>query len=109
MTSEIYEVINHYDTEAQAFDEHDVSSAINKFIKGRGEEPIPDEWLAEAIAFDLIPRSNNKPTQWGTCYGPMWVGSDEHWAMQEYPSLQSVTPEIIDYWIERARTQSTRY
>jgi hypothetical protein len=45
----------------------------------------------------------DKDTGWGTYFGPMATGTCKDGTRWELPSLKSVTPDVLDYWVIRAR------
>lgn len=99
----IIDALNDYDFVKEPLDEHQISAAVNSFIKEKNKPDIPAEWLAEAMAFDFCADYQNAETGWGTYYGPMMVWANENGTSTESPSIKLVTPEIINYWTMRAR------
>lgn len=59
---------------------------------------------AEAMAFAFTPDYPNERTGWGTYYGPMLVFGNERGEITESPSIQMVTPEMLEYWEKRSAT-----
>lgn len=70
-------VIDNLDLLSEPFAEHQISGAINSFIKEKNKKDIPPQWLAEAMAFDFVQDYQNKETGWGTYYGPMMVWNNQ--------------------------------
>lgn len=99
----IESVLNSFETLAEPFDEYQVNSAVNAFIKEeKNEEDIPLNWLAEVMAFGFHQNYQHQETGWGTYYGPMWVKPNQDGTATEAPSIKLVTPEMIEYWTKRA-------
>ena len=82
-------------------DEHAVSSALRQLKPEDGHE-IEFELLSELMAFDFAEDYSHKETGWGTYFGPMMTWSNGDGTFTESPSIQMVTPEMIDYWEARA-------
>jgi len=99
----ISEIIDSLDILSEPIAEHKISREVNSFIKEKDKEDIPYQWLAEAMAFDFVENYQNKETSWGTYYGPMMVLNNEDGTATESPSIQLLTPEIIEYWEERSK------
>ena len=61
------------------------------------------EDLAEQIAFEFVENYTNKETGWGTYYGPMMVFPEQQNQMVEYPSIQKLTLDTLNYWHQRSK------
>ena len=102
----IKEIIEPFDKLSNTkFDEHDVSTSYRKLIP-EDKTQIDETLKAELMAFDFAEDYQDKKTGWGTYFGPMMVWNNEDGTATESPSIKLITPEMIDYWDERA-TQST--
>ncbi len=85
------------------YGEHEIADNIKKIIDEQGEEyKLHDEDIAERIAFDFLPEYPDDKTGWRTYYGPMYVIPNKQRQMVEYPSIQSVSEQILSYWGDRA-------
>lgn len=98
----ISDVLKDFETSKEPFAEHQISTAINAFIKDKNKSDIPVEWLAEALAFDFHPKHEDTASNWGTYYGPQFVGTKDDGTPVEWPNITKVSPEIIDLWVKRA-------
>ncbi len=85
---------------AKKFDEHEVRSALTS-LNIEGKEPGP-ELLAELMAFSF---QENNPNSDGHrfYFGSMMTWRAEDGTVTEYPSVEKVTPEMINYWTDRAK------
>ncbi|MFQ5688222.1 MAG: DUF4209 domain-containing protein [Candidatus Scalindua sp.] len=99
----ISKIIDGLNLLSEPFAEHEISRAINSYIKEKNKKEIPPQWLAESMAFEFVHNYQDKETSWGTYYGPMMVWSNEDGTSTESPSIKLVTSEILDYWEERSR------
>jgi hypothetical protein len=99
----IKETLQQFDKlDKKRFDEHAVSSALRQ-LRPTDEKEISFELLSELMAFDFAEDYSHKDTGWGTYFGPMMTWSNGDGTMTESPSIQRVTPEMIDYWEARAK------
>ncbi len=96
-------VLGEFDQEIKSISERDVSKAIQS-IKDPNLSELPMQLIAEAMAFDFWENYRNQETGWGTYYGPMFVFSNAEGTATEWPSVRKVTEQIINYWIDRAKT-----
>lgn len=79
--------------------EHKIAEEMKNILKKEGESyKLSNEDIAEKIAFDYLPEYPNNNSGWGTYYGPMFIQS-----MKEYPSIQQINEEILNYWEGRAK------
>jgi len=101
--NEISEFLKSIDSISEPIAEHNIANKIKSFAKEKFGENIPDILLWEQMAFDLVENYTNKETGWGTYFGPFYVLPNEQGQMMEYPSIQLLTPEIINYWEKRAK------
>lgn len=99
----IKEIIEPFDKLSNTkFDEHDVSTSLRKLIPD-DKTQIDETLKAELMAFDFAEDYQDKKTGWGTYFGPMMVWNNEDGTATESPSIKLITPEMIDYWDERAK------
>jgi lysyl-tRNA synthetase class 1 len=85
---------------------HDVSAAVDRLaadIRQNGGTPGPDI-MAEAFAMSVCQCEEDRPSHWGTCYGPMVVFDG-----RESPAFRLVTPDSVSYWTARARATGHPY
>ena len=84
--------------------EHKIAGEIKNILKKEGESYKPSsEDIAEQIAFDFLPEYPNNNSGWGTYYGPMFILPNKQGQMVEYPSIQQINEETLDYWESRAK------
>ncbi|MCE5340078.1 MAG: DUF4209 domain-containing protein [Planctomycetaceae bacterium] len=103
MVNEIEKVLSAFENATDPFDEHEVSEAVRKLRKKDDKSEPPMEWLAEYTAFDFYEDGSEQGSVWGIYFGPMMSGKDKDGTTWEIPSLNQVTPEILDYWYNRAK------
>ena len=79
-----------------------IGDAIKNILTEDKEYKRTKEDVLEWMAFDFQP--DYPPDKgWGTYYGPMWVFPDQNTGqMIEYPSIQRVDQETLEYWTKRA-------
>jgi len=100
---EIKKFLKFLDSISEPITEYNIANKIKSFAKEKFNENIPDILLWEQIAFDLVENYTNKETGWGTYFGPLFVLPNEQGQIMEYPSIQLLTPEILNYWEKRAK------
>lgn len=95
------EVLERFERSPDPFHTYDVTGAIHELESAfrSGGDPVPDDLLAELIAFELVPDYRHTETGWGTYYGPAVVNQG-----REYPGLACITPAVVEHWTNRART-----
>ena len=99
---DIQQTLEPYESkDSKGFDEHVVGSVLRKLRPDEGEE-IELPLLAELMAFDFCENYNHEETGWGTYFGPMMVWNNGDGTSTESPSIKKVTPEMLDYWENRA-------
>lgn len=92
-------ILKCWDEVAEPIDEMSVGFAINAIVGSDGEN-LPDEILAEGLAFGFI--EGGRDPRWGTYFGPSSVLSNGDGTVTESPSIHRVTPQIIERWGNRA-------
>ena len=100
MDTTLESVLLHYDDLSTPFDENDVAAALRPLPDPESAEETAAR-TAEGIAFGVCEESTDRQPGWGTYYGPMLV-VPEAGGVRESPSIQFVTPEILEYWLRRA-------
>lgn len=98
-------VIDEFETRGDAYEVHDVHSALCQARKAL-ENPRAAEsygaW-AEILAFGLAgPDHNEKP--WGTYFGPMGSATNAEGETVYFPDITDADAKVIDLWIDRAHT-----
>ncbi len=97
------ELLDIFDRETKRISEREVSKAISSARDPKDLSEPPMQWLAEAMAFDFHENYHDQRTGWGTYYGPMFVCDNGDGTITEWPSLKKLTPQIIQYWSDRAK------
>jgi len=100
---EIRRFLKKLDILSEQISEHNISEKIRSFIKENFDENPPDVLIWEQMAFDFIENYPRDRSEWGTYFGPIFVGSNEKGEMVEYPSIRKITPDTISYWEKRAK------
>ncbi len=81
--------------------ERDISNLLKKFTP-ENNEPIDQLLLSEIIAFEFIENYQSKESGWNTYFRPMIEIRNNDGTGMESPSINLVTPEMIEYWTKRA-------
>lgn len=101
------EVLAAFETRSEPFDPHELAEAVRalgKQVEAAGEAVTLD-LRAEWLAFTLMENyRGDDGFNWGTYYSPVGVFHDAKGTRVEMPPVDEITPEIIAYWQERART-----
>jgi len=98
----INDIVSTFDTfENKSFDENNVSNELRKLLPPKRDETNPD-LLAEIMAFEFMEDYQDEDTGWGTYFGPMIVWNNADGSNTKFPSIGSITPEMIAYWENRA-------
>lgn len=108
LNNKIKKYLNELDKEVcplhSSLGEHKIAEEIKNILKKEGESYKPsNEDIAEQIAFDFLPEYPNNNSGWGTYYGPMFILPNKQGQMVEYPSIQQINEETLDYWESRAK------
>ena len=98
------QLLDKLDAQEEATSEEAMSGRLRQLRsdlekQGLGE---PEKLQAESMAFGFVEKYGGEATGWGTYYGPMMVMKDENGQWIEDPSIQLVTPEMIEYWARRS-------
>ena len=99
MTS-LQDTLRSFDNTTEPFAEYEIAQAIRETAPPGNTDP-PLQVTAELIAFELYENYQGDLGNWGTYYGPMSVSVSKDGDVYEYPSIDSITSEVIDYWAER--------
>jgi len=102
---ELNKILQSFEEASEPFDAAALSDAIVKLRHEAGSDnQRPMECRAESAAFLFCEEYGDQPSGWGTYYGPFYsrVGDDGKWLGA--PDIADVTPEILQYWAERAQT-----
>jgi len=103
MIDTIKKTLSEFENATEPFYEHSVSDAIRKLRDKDDKSEPPMEWLAEYMAFDFYEDNSEQESVWGTYFGPMMSGKNKDGTGFEFPSLSRVTPEMLNYWSNRAK------
>ena len=80
----------------------EISQKIGEIVK-ESNEKMTGENLYEFLAFELFPRHEEHKSERGTHFGSkMSFRNEEDNTITEYPSLQQITKEAVNYWAKRA-------
>ena len=96
------EILGSYDQKTKPITEEEIQRAIQSLRDPQDSSQPPMEWVAEVMAFGFFEDYQSQETGWGTYFGPMMVLKNDDGTFTESPSIQKVTPQIIQYWSERA-------
>jgi len=96
-------ILSRFEVRTDPFDEHEVSEAVRKARAKQDTSDLPLDWLAEAMAFGFSERPPTREEGWGTYFGPVFSEASKDGERDEWPSLDAVTPDMLDYWAVRAR------
>jgi len=86
----------------EPFDELVVSRQVRSVGEKLELNENPIEFIAEIFAFDLHEAGEN--SKWDLYYGPQLEGTNQDGSAFEYPSISMITSDIIQYWMNRAKT-----
>jgi len=109
MRKELSELLINLESEIASISYHGeylIADRIKELIRKDQGVAMDNHEIAEHIAFDFLANYPNNNSQWNTYYGPQFVFQDESGLSREYPSIQTVNAEIIDYWISRAKNST---
>ncbi len=84
----------------KTFDERDICTELKKLLP-ENKDDIDSSLLAEVMAFDFMEDYEDKKSGWGTYFGPMYVITSKEGSVTESPSIQLISPEMIEYWNRR--------
>lgn len=97
-------LIARLENDPSARDEHlfrEPFHAMGRAFHERGIE-VPEEVLAEEIAFSVHAHDRQDPSSWGLYFGPFMSWSTPSGESVDTPPLTMMTPAVLDYWRKRA-------
>ncbi len=99
-------VLDDFDRNTEAINDWDVSSALRGVPRSEGVPftELPLALRGELLAFDFMENHPSDTNPWDTYFGPMMTFRNTSNELTASPSLDLVTPEILDYWTERSAT-----
>jgi len=108
LPNELAEVMDRLEG-TERLDEHDIADAVRAVGKPLKETngSVPLGIQAEWMAFDFSENCPDEGELRGTYFGPR-VGYPQDGRWVEWPHIQLVTPEILDYWVARSTEASGR-
>lgn len=100
------QLLRSYDGQTEPFSEAEVINSLQSLSNENLESDVESQFLlqAERMAFGFHGNYPNDRNSWGTYYGPMIVSQDEKGQWFESPSIKLVTPEMLAYWLRRAKS-----
>jgi len=98
------QLLDKLDAQEEATSEAATSDRLRQFRSDLEKQGLDESLIlqAESMAFGFAENYPDETTGWGTYYGPMMVMKDEKGQWKEAPSIQLVTPEMIEYWARRS-------
>lgn len=95
----IKDVFAKYDVvEKKRFYAHDVSSELSQ-VDDKEKSTMAFQY--EMLAFALV--ASVSETEWGTHYGPQFIGKKSDGTPTSFPELSSITNDAVLYWERRAQ------
>ena len=91
------------DSWQEPISEYNISTKIREHITENYRDQIPEVILWEQVAFDFVENYPRRDSRWETYFGPLFILPNEEGQMVEYPSVQKITEDIINYWKKRAK------
>jgi hypothetical protein len=100
----VKQLLDKLDAQEGATSEAATSDRLRQFRSDLEKQGLDEPLIlqAESMAFGFAENYPDETTGWGTYYGPMMVMKDENGQWKEAPSIQLVTPEMIEYWARRS-------
>lgn len=95
----IDEVLTALDKSAELFQEREVANKIRSFLQESNIEKPDSVQLADLLAFEFMETVHDEDSRWNTHYKPHIILTDG----TEYPSINSITPDMVDKWETRAK------
>jgi len=83
------------------FDERCVLNELTNFASSNEITDL-EVLKYDVFAFGFYEHSQNNNINWGTYFGPFIVWKGDNGETYENPSLSLVTPEMVNYWIQRS-------
>src|SRR5438270_83604 len=100
-------LIQQFESTTDPFTVLDVQQALGKARRDLGQPSQEEDFGAwsEILAFSLADgTSYTGPSPWGTFFCPMGSMEDKEGKTRYFPDISGANVEVIDHWIERART-----
>ncbi|HMH49192.1 MAG TPA: DUF4209 domain-containing protein [Candidatus Acidoferrum sp.] len=101
------EILETFEARTAPFDVHEVADAVRGLARQyeASGTAVTNDIRAEWLGFTLMENyRGDEGFTWGTYYGPVGVFHDEKGIRVEMPPIAEITPDVIAYWRERART-----
>lgn len=103
MADEKYIVaLQEWDGKTEPISEAQVVDSLREFFEKKTDETSANELTFEWMAFGFS-ENGGRNTNWGTYFGPFFVGSRTDGSLIEAPSISDVSTEHLDYWSKRAK------
>ena len=100
MLEKLNQFLRDLDSRDKPLDPYEISEELINVKKEYEGLKLPFQFEAELIAFDLRENSNSN---WGLYYGPKFQCPDEVGNIYQYPNLESITLDVLEYWMTRAK------
>ncbi len=101
--TKLADVLGRYDEQTEPFMEVDVQCSLEAILPAvQAAGPVPVEIEAEVLAFAFSEDLSRQNGGWDTYFGPMFSGTTKDGSIHNYPSLNQITPAILEYWTNRA-------
>ncbi len=98
--------LDEIDASHQVVTEFSVGDKIREILNIQNEKTTDKEEIAELTAFQFMADYHNKDTGWGTYHGPMMVFKNQQGQFVEFPSIQQIDEETLNYWRKRAEAST---
>ena len=82
-----------------------IRGVISKYIRDE-EIVVLGEWQSELIAFEFFPSPEISDVDWGTHFGPAFVGCDSDGRAVASPNITSVDGHTIAHWLARSEAST---
>lgn len=106
MSVEVADLLRTLEADSSPVEEHAYFAPLNalaqRFIER--EQAVPSELVAEQVAFLAYAADSGRESAWALYFGPAMSGTTQSGDRWESPSLRDITPEVLEYWTERARS-----
>lgn len=101
---DLQKLLNSIETRKELLDYHDIETEIRKAWQDYSQEQPPFEWLSEVLAFQFMEDHRGKIEGYGDYFGPMMEAVSADGTPIRIPDAKLVTPDMINYWTERAKS-----
>ncbi|MCA9386384.1 hypothetical protein KC717_07105, partial [Candidatus Dojkabacteria bacterium] len=106
INKEVREYLNKIDNSSSRLKEHEISAKIRGFIGTQKERTLEDD--AEIFAFSVYTDESNE-TAWNSYFGPIASFADKDGKPVDFPSLDTLSKETLDYWSHRLKNVNHAY